>query len=44
MNIMIGIIMPERNCDFHAESYRMLFDWSNLAMLSASPLKAFMTM
>ena len=44
MNIMIGIIKPERNCDFQAESYNVLFELSNLAILSASPLKAFITM
>jgi len=44
MKFMIGIIMPDKNCDFQAEPYNVSFNSSNCSTLRASPLKAFTTM
>ncbi len=40
---MIGIIRPDRNCDFHAEAYRTSLNPSNRATLAASALNALAT-
>ena len=40
-NCMIGIIMPEKNCDFQPDSYNFLFVSSKVAITASSLLNAF---
>ena len=41
--IMIGIIIPERNCDFHADLYRISLVSSKVLITSSSLLKTLTT-
>ena len=41
INVIIGIIIPDKNCDFQAELYNVSLNLSNSSIAFSSPLKAF---